>query len=193
MLFSALFRRNISSLDDLDLIDLVKKNDRRAAGELFRRYAALVMGLCLKYMKNQMIAEDMMMDIFEKLPQKIQKNEIQNFKSWLFSVTRNSCLMELRKKKRDTSDIDNALLYTTDNSSINLELVFAKEDKLNELEDALSNIKDDQKEALKLFYLENKSYDEVGAIMKTSIKKVKSLIQNGKRNLKLKLEKENEF
>lgn len=193
MLFSALFRKNIGSLDDSQVIALVRKNNREAAGEIYRRYATLVMGICLKYMKNEMVAEDMVMDIFEQLPEKIKKNDIQNFKSWLHSVTRNSCLMDLRKKKKDTGDIDTALLYAEDESTKSIQEVFAKEEQLTVLEAVLNTLKEDQKKALVYFYLENKSYDQVAQLMLIPLKKVKSLIQNGKRNLKLKLEESNAF
>lgn len=188
MLFSALFRRNISSQSDSGLIDLINKSNKNAEGELFKRYSALVMGLCLKYMKNHMVAEDMTMEIFESLPGKIRKSEIQNFKNWLFSVARNSCLMELRKKKKDTAEIDQALLYAADNSADILQEVFLKEKELSTLEEKMEALKPDQKQALTYFYLENKSYDQTSELMAIPMKSVKSLIQNGKRNLKLKLE-----
>lgn len=189
MLFSALFRKNIQSYTDLELIVLVRKNNQNAIGELFRRYAALVMGLSLKYLKNQNLAEDMLMEIFEKLPKRIQKHEIQNFKSWLFSLTRNECLMELRKKKIISRDIEKELLYQPDVSEeVHLEKV-QLENQLTELEQAIKTLKEDQKDALTHFYLEQKSYTEVSAVMGITLNAVKSLIQNGKRNLKLKLER----
>jgi len=188
MLFSALFRKNIQSHTDLELIVLVRKNNQNAIGELFRRYAALVMGLSLKYLKNQHLAEDMLMDIFEKLPTRIQKHEIQNFKSWLYSLTRNECLMELRKKKTELGDIEKELLFQTDDSERGLSEKLHMENQLNELEDAILTLKEDQKNALTYFYLQQKSYNEVSALMGITLNAVKSLIQNGKRNLKLKLE-----
>lgn len=157
-------------------------------GELFRRYATLVMGLCLKYLKNQNLAEDMMMEIFEKLPEKIQKHEIQNFKSWLYSVARNECLMELRKKKQVGGSIDDVLLFESDESHISLTDFLNKEDRLRAMEQALETLKDDQRRALTHFYLEQRSYDEVADLMQTTLNAVKSLIQNGKRNLKMKME-----
>lgn len=193
MLFSALFRRNITRLSDDQLVELIRKKDLKANGEFFRRYAALVMGLCLKYLKNEPQAEDMMMDIFEKLPEKISRSEIKNFKNWLYSVSRNECLMLLRKKKPESAEFDNVLLYQTDEAEDSLKLALLKDDKLNKLEAALQTLKDDQKKSLELFYLKKKSYDEVSGIMNVPVKKVKSLIQNGKRNLKLKLEGENGF
>ncbi len=188
MLFSALFRRNISSQSDSGLIDLINKSNRNAEGEIFKRYSALVMGLCLKYMKNQMVAEDMTMEIFENLPEKIRRSDIKNFKNWLFSVARNSCLMELRKKKKDTAEIDQALLCVTDHSEEVLQDSLLKEEGLSELEAKMELLKPDQKQALTYFYLENKSYDQTSELMGVPTKSVKSLIQNGKRNLKLKLE-----
>lgn len=193
MLFSAIFRKNIHSLDDQDLIKLVIKKDQRAVGEFFRRYAGLVMGLCLKYLKNQTAAEDMMMTIFERLPEKILKGEIKNFKSWLYSVSRNECLMELRKTKKEIGDIDHTLMTQKDESHEALMLAKEKEEKLEALERVLEQLKPDQQKAIDLFYLKNKSYDQVAQLMKIPLKKVKSLIQNGKRNLKLKLEEENEI
>ncbi len=188
MLFSALFRKNIKQFEDSQLVELIKKNKSSANGELFRRYAVLVMGLCLKYLKNHANAEDLTMEIFEKLPEKIIKSDIHHFKNWLYSVTRNECLMFLRKTKKNNSNIDDVLLYEIDKSPTLLEAVFEKETKLNELEVALNKLKEPQKESLELFYLKQKSYVEVSTIMNIPIKKVKSLIQNGKRNLKLKLE-----
>jgi len=173
----------------MELIVLVRKNNQNAIGELFRRYSALVMGLSMKYLKNQNLAEDMLMDIFEKLPNRIEKHEIQNFKSWLYSLTRNECLMELRKKKKLTGDIEKELLSQPDWSAEGHEEKIQLESQLAALESAIKLLKQDQKDALTYFYLEQRSYVEVSAMMGITLNAVKSLIQNGKRNLKLKLER----
>ena len=83
MLFGLFIRKDIKKLEDSNLLVLVKEKNKDAFGELFRRYSFLVMGLCLKYLKDRMAAEDMMMKVFEGLPEKIERNEITNFKSWL--------------------------------------------------------------------------------------------------------------
>ena len=187
MLFSALFRKNIRSFDDKTLVDLIRKGDKKAMGEIFRRYSPLVMGLSLKYLKQTAKAEDMMMDIFEKLPVKIQKGDISNFKSWLFTVSRNECLMFLRKQKVPSTDFETSLQYSEDKSEETLALAQLKEAQLSELEKAITLLKDEQRKAIELFYLKNQSYDQVSEQMNVPVKKVKSLIQNGKRNLKLKM------
>lgn len=188
MLFGLFARKNIGNLDDTDLIELVRNKDRDAYGELFQRYSPLVMGLCLKYMKDIQTAEDIMMELFERLPEKISKAEIQNFKSWLYSVSSNECLMALRKKKIDTGDFEKAELKATNRAEEDLQEVISKESDLNALEEALQSLKEEQKKCVELFYLKKKSYDEITSETGFDLKKVKSYIQNGKRNLKLILE-----
>ncbi len=193
MLFSALFRKNIQKLSDLELVELVKKSDDNALAELFKRYAPLVMGLCLKYLKDAQVAEDLMMEIFEKLTEKLIKHEVRNFKSWLFSLSRNECLMVLRKSKLDTTSLDNSLIYQEDTGERAYAGKIEAELKLEALDKAMDVLGEEQHKAIRLFYFDFKSYDEIAKLMETPINKVKSLIQNGKRNLKIKLENGNEF
>lgn len=194
MLFGILFRKNISKLSDLDLVQQIDQSGNEVLGEIFKRYAVLVNGVCLKYLKDPAKAEDLMMEIFEKLSAKIKKSEIGNFKPWLYQVTKNECLMTLRKTKKEQSgDLDKALIFEQDESELNLNAVLIKETKLNLLEEAIGELKEDQKKCIELFYLSKKSYDEVAIISGLDLKKVKSHIQNGKRNLKLILEQKSEF
>jgi RNA polymerase sigma-70 factor (ECF subfamily) len=193
MLFSALFRKNIRKLSDLELVELVKKSDDNALAELFKRYAPLVMGLCLKYLKDSQVAEDLMMEIFEKLTERLLKHELRNFKSWLFSLSRNECLMVLRKSKLDTTSLDNSIIYQEDTSDRAYAGKIETELKLEALDKAMDVLGEEQHKAIRLFYFDFKSYDEISKLMETPINKVKSLIQNGKRNLKIKLENGNEF
>ena len=188
MLFGLFSKKNITQLSDAELLQLVNSGNRRAEGEVFIRYSPLVLGLCLKYLKNKSDAEDMMMIVFSKLPEKIKSSEIINFKNWLFSVTRNECLMILRKKNMDTSGIDKVLLNTEDSSTNETEEYFIKEKKLNQLESSLKELKEDQRICIEMFYLKNKDYKTISLETTYDLKKVKSLIQNGKRNLKLILE-----
>jgi RNA polymerase sigma-70 factor, ECF subfamily len=188
MLFGLFSRKHIRNLNDADLIKLAGDKDTIALGELFQRYSPLVMGLCLKYMKDIPSAEDIMMELFEKLPEKLSKAEIQNFKSWLYSVSRNECLMALRKKKIDVGDIEMVELFVENESEKLLQEALTKENKLVTLESALLALKDDQRKCIDLFYLKKKSYDLITLETGYTLKEVKSHIQNGKRNLKLLLE-----
>jgi len=193
MLFGLFIRKDIKKLADSDLLILVKQKNKDAFGELFRRYSFLVMGLCLKYLKDRMTAEDMMMKVIEGLPEKIERTEITNFKSWLYSVSKNECLMLLRKKSAPTSELETSLLFVADESENRLNLAQLNEEKFLKLESAIEELKEEQKKCLTHFYLEKKSYDEVASITGFDLNQVKSFIQNGKRNLKLILEKHSEF
>ncbi|MBI3135652.1 MAG: sigma-70 family RNA polymerase sigma factor [Bacteroidetes bacterium] len=193
MLLGLFFRKNIGQLDDQALLELVRARNEQAMGELFVRYSYLVMGQCLKYLKDKMLAEDEMMNIFDKLPEKISRSEISNFKSWLYSVSKNECLMKLRKKGIKEADAETALLYAADEADETLKLAELNEAKMKLLETAMDDLNEEQKKCIRLFYLEHKSYDEIVKLTPYDLNKVKSHIQNGKRNLKLMLEKQREF
>lgn len=177
-------------MSDEDLILEYRKNQSSDAfAILYERYAHLVIGTCMKYLKNAMESEDLTMQIFELLPSKILKHEIQHFKSWLYRLTTNECLMWLRKFRRELG-IEEQLHLTTDDTSI---ATPEKEIKLQLLEGKLNELKQEQRQCLELFYLQERSYNQISLEMGIDIKQVKSAIQNGKRNLKLKLEEHDEF
>ena len=193
MLFGLFSRRHIRNLDDTEIVNLVKEGNTDALGELFQRYSPLIMGLSLKYFKNVQEAEDLMMILFEKLPGKLKKGEVKNFKNWLYSVCRNECLMELRKKKVETGDLEKVEFGIENESAQLLEEALQKEDMIAALETALLELNEEQRICVDLFYLKKTSYDEITSKTGYPLKKVKSYIQNGKRNLKLILEKNGEL
>ena len=142
----------------------------------------------MKYLKNENDSEDAVMDIFEKLLTDLQKHEVSNFKSWLYSVSKNHCLMKLRKDK--TIKYSNNDLIKTEGRIVempepmHLNSKMEKELQLENLEKALQHLSKEQRTCLELFYLQQKCYKEVSSITTFSLKEVKSFIQNGKRNLK---------
>lgn len=182
-------RKKYQQLDDLELLEQFKKSEAsEILGEFYRRYGHLVMGTAMKYLKNQFDAEDLVMNLFEKLPLKLKSHNVNHFKSWLYMVTKNECLMILRKKNGLSTELKVELEATNE-----MDVVIEKEAQLNALEAAIEDLKDEQKTCIRLFYLESKSYQEITELLKLDLKKVKSAIQNGKRNLKLILEGSNEF
>ncbi|MCR9171966.1 MAG: sigma-70 family RNA polymerase sigma factor [bacterium] len=182
-------RKKYKQLEDQELLLAYRDSaTSEIIGEFYRRYGHLVMGTAMKYLKNRFDAEDLVMHLFEKLPGKLQSHNIQHFKSWLYMVTKNECLMLLRKKGRVTAELTKEL-----EAGDELELTVKKEEQLVALEDAIDDLKEEQQSCIKLFYLESRSYQEISALLKMDLKKVKSAIQNGKRNLKLNLEGRNEF
>lgn len=188
MIFSR--KSKYHSHSDAELVRLYKdKRNSQILGEIYARYGHLVFGASLKYLKNKQNAEDLTMNLFEKLPEKLLNNEIKTFKSWLYMVTKNECLMLLRKKGIQT----NELITDPKSDESDETIVIEKEEQLIALEQTIEELKPEQRDCIKLFYIDGKSYSEITDLLKLDIKKVKSAIQNGKRNLKIKLEGRNEF
>ncbi len=180
--------KNIQSLTDNELIATYKsKGDNELVGELYKRYSHLVYGVCLKYLKNEDEAKDAVLQIFENLLEDLKKHDIANFKSWLHSVARNHCLMFLRKEQTKQKRVNEyEATYQHEETFVAPFEVHDKEEKevkLTKLEEALTLLKDEQRVCIQLFYIEEKCYNEVADITGYEIKKVKSYIQNGKRNL----------
>lgn len=187
------FKNKTGNKTDEQLLALFGKSpDHDIMGALYGRYMHLVYGVCLKYFKDQERAKDEVMNLYEKVFEALKSTQVKNFKSWLYVVVKNHCLMELRKARPgETLNIDdeNVLaafmendpgMHPLDDENTNF--------KEQNLQGCIEQLKTEQRQSILLFYFENKSYREISAAMKLEEKKVKSLIQNGKRNLKICLE-----
>lgn len=185
--------KKIKAKTDEELFtDYLDKRDMEVLGELYSRHMHLVYGVCLKYFKERERSQDAVIQLFEKLVVEIVKYEIRNFKSWLYVVTKNHCLMELRKTKPGKTLLvsEEKELAVFMESEPELHPIDKEPEEINEqpLSDCIERLKEEQKQCIRLFYFEEKSYREISAALKLEEKKVKSFIQNGKRNLKICLE-----
>lgn len=194
ILFAMGGRIPATTTDEWLLQQYAQKGDMQFIGELYKRHSTLALGVCIKYLKNSSLAEDAVMDVFEKLLLELKDKQVDNFRSWLYTVCKNHCLMQLRKQKTDTGRAD---AYNELMGSImeNGELPHhntedEQEQWLMLLELAIQNLNEEQKKCIDLFYLKRKSYNEIEDLTGYSNSKVKSYIQNGKRNLKLFMERE---
>ena len=185
------FIKNIShnSLSDKELVALYKQSGEMAVlGELYQRYMELVYGVCLKYYKEPETAKDSVMQIFEELVQKLKKHEVDNFKGWLHQVAKNHCLMQLRTPKNlKTVEFKSELVQSE--ADVHLNGVMEKEENFKKMEYCLGTLINEQRETIKLFYLEGKCYNEIVEITGQEWNQVRSLIQNGRRNLKICMER----
>ena len=152
-------------------------------GELYRRYIPKVYGLCLKYLNNKEMARDTVMDIFAVLVEKVPHYEIKNFNTWLYSVAKNHCLHVIRKKKQtnfvniEDAFVENEAIFTlTDKPQ--------SDEEREALEYCLQTLSDEQRVSLNYFFYEDKSYADIVELTGFALSKVKSYIQNGKRNLR---------
>lgn len=164
--------------------------DLQLLGRLYEPYMPLLYGLCLKYYRDPARSEDAVMQIFESLVHKLRIHEVSNFKSWLYTLARNHCLMDLRTDSRfKTVDIDEHVVE----SDLFLHQQYGgepiSEERLALMESCLEELNEEQQRCIRLFYLEQKCYREVAELTGYDLNKVKSYIQNGKRNLKICMEK----
>jgi RNA polymerase sigma-70 factor (ECF subfamily) len=186
--------KNISrnNLPDGELVELYQLNQQQELlAELYLRYSDLVYGTCVKYLKDQETAKDAVINIYQELIDKLKTHNVDNFKSWLYVVAKNHCLMQLRKDKRmPTTEFQPGFMQSEDFS--HLDAVIEKEQQLDQLGACIELLKEEQKQSVKLFYLESKCYDEIVELTGYDWNKVRSLIQNGKRNLKICMESNGE-
>jgi len=182
-------RKILSAEEDHVLVQLYRNEGNiDILGELYNRYMELVYGVCLKYMKEPEDAKDCVINIFEELIIKLKKYEVDNFKGWLYQLAKNHCLMKLRGKKNQPYVIDADIMHLQEN--IHLDGVMEKETQLNTMEYCIEQLPHEQKQAIELFYLKEKCYKEIADSTQTDINKVRSFIQNGRRNLKICMEKQ---
>jgi RNA polymerase sigma-70 factor (ECF subfamily) len=176
-----LLQRYLTS-GDLDLL-----------GELYARYMHLVYGVSLKYLEDREDARDAVMQIFEKIITDLPRHQIRVFKSWLYVLTKNYCLMELRSRKQERKratelKIEQEFMeYEADLHPIDRE----DQSMEQELRECMEQLKEEQRECIEMFYYQHLCYREIAEKMKIEEKKVKSFLQNGKRNLKICLENKN--
>ena len=193
------FRKNdkkeLLSLPDEQLVArYAQTHNKEIIGILYERYTHLLYTVCYKYLGNDADAEDTVMLVFEKLFELLKKSDIQNFKSWIYTITKNECLMHLRHKKSGERIIEDNLkkLDSEIMESVAHNHLLSEgdgEQRIRYLETAITGLSSEQKQCIELFYLNEKSYREVEQITGYTYNEVKSHIQNGKRNLKQMMER----
>lgn len=164
-----------------------RTGQNRWLGLLFERYTLLVFGVCMKYMKHEEDARDCTQQTFEKAIQELEKYEITFLKSWLYRVATNICLMKLRSKGIDTANLTDQLSETTGDEAM-ADMAIEKETLLRNMEQAIQLLNHEQRNCITLFYLNGLSYQQISDSTGYSVLQVKSHIQNGKRNLKLRMQ-----
>jgi RNA polymerase sigma factor (sigma-70 family) len=157
-------------------------------GILLQRYTLLLLGVCMKYLKNEEEAKDGVQQVFLKAITELQKYKVDYFKSWLYMVAKNHCLMKLRDKGKYSVEINEQLLGTPDETTDKKDFI-AKDIALTQMEKALRQLNTEQQQCVTLFYMDKKSYHQITAETGYTLLQVKSNIQNGKRNLKIMLER----
>jgi RNA polymerase sigma-70 factor (ECF subfamily) len=177
-------KNKISNFSNEELLEnFLQTGETAVFGELYRRYLPLVYGLCLKYLENKEAAHDAVMDIFENIMEKLPHYEVKNFHTWLYSVAKNHCLQVLRKENRIIFvNIEENVVENPDDFTL-IEKP-QTEEETEALVFCIGTLAEEQQTSIRYFYMEEKSYADIVELTGYALNKVKSYIQNGKRNLK---------
>ncbi len=186
-----LFKKKEYSSDEELLKHYKQSGNKDLFADLFKKHVSVVYGTCLFYLQDKDEAQDATMQLFEKLMLDINNREIDNFKGWLSFVVRNHCISIIRKNKSQSKNIKSYYEFEYEDAN------YETEEKINAVSDdvmlenikqGLPKLKENQRLCVELFYLNNKSYQDIANQTGFTLNEIKSYIQNGKRNLKLLLE-----
>ena len=176
-------------ISDQELLEkFYADRDSQWLGILLERYTLLLLGVCMKYLKNEELARDSVQQIFLKAITELQKYRVEYFKSWIYMVAKNHCLMQLRDKPgKNTIEVKDSIPAETDETD--KESLLLNEKTYKYMDEALKELNADQQLCVTLFYMEKKSYQQITEQTGYSMMQVKSHIQNGKRNMRILIEK----
>ncbi|MCC8145466.1 MAG: sigma-70 family RNA polymerase sigma factor [Bacteroidales bacterium] len=184
------WRKNISKWSDDELLTHYKKTENTEYfGELYNRYIPLLYGVCLKYLKEEEKSKDAVMQLFEVLLLKVKEYDIVVFRTWVYSVVKNHCLQILRKENKELIVDFNSDIMESDSILHLLNEDTEDEDQLKRLRECMEKLPEQQRISIRRFFMEEMSYQDITDTTGYNLKQVKSYIQNGKRNLKNCIEK----
>jgi RNA polymerase sigma factor (sigma-70 family) len=173
---------NHNRLTDEELLLAYRDDgDSNWLGHLLQRYTALLLGVALKYLKNKTLAEDAVQQVFLKALTHLPREEITNFKGWLYILTRNHCLQQLRDKQNMADETALAWIPAQEEDKDDIAW---KEHTLEQISESIELLNEEQRKTISLFYIKRRSYEQIIAQTGYTFMQVKSFIQNGKRNLK---------
>ena len=174
--------------DDRELLNLFYADGNNEwLGVLLQRYTGMLLGVSMKYLKNEEDAMDSVQQIFLKVISELQKYKVTWFKSWLYMIAKNHCLMKLRDKNLHPQELSEKMIPAQHETGEKTPA--EKETELTRLEAAVALLNDEQRECIILFYFRKKTYQQISALTSFSVMQVKSNIQNGKRNLKIQMQR----
>ena len=159
-------------------------HDNEWLGILLPRHTLLLLGVCMKYLKNEEDAKDSVQQIFLKIISELHKYKVEYFKSWIYMIAKNHCLMKIRNKGKIPAELNEQTISVPDVTEDKISLM-EKDALLHKMMAAIKNLSIEQQQCVSLFYLHRKSYSEIAELTGFTPMQVESHIQNGKRNLRL--------
>lgn len=178
-------RNEYSELSDEELLHrFYADGNNRWLGILLPRFSLLIFGVCMKYLKNEEDAKDAVQQIFLKIIDQLHKYDVSNFKSWIYMVAKNHCLMKLRDQKQNRVEWNETIQPVEEFFELR-QRNLQREALLRSLYESMEKLKPEQQLCIRYFYLDKKSYAEISELTGFTLLQVKSYLQNGKRKLEL--------
>lgn len=171
--------------EDIFYIEAVRKGNVSAFSVLIERYQDMVYSLALKLLKNTEDAEEMAQDTFIKAFQKLDMYEGKSkFSTWLYSITYNACISELRKRRIQFTSLEEQRF--SDQEEMKIHSYFSetkKEDQEKYLNLALSKLPEDDQVLVTLYYYENQSMDDISMITGLTVSNIKVKIHRARKKM----------
>jgi len=182
---------------DAALMLRVKQGDMAAFTELVEKYKQPVMNLVYRTVRDATEAEDLAQNVFVQVFKSAPRyKSTAKFSTWLFTIARNLCLNEIRRRSRHPAESldtphpeqeDQPLHQFEDKKSVSPPEKLLQGELTRKIEEALDDLPENQRSAILLCRQEDLSYEEIAEVLGCSVSATKSLIHRGRETLKERL------
>ncbi|MDH7444380.1 RNA polymerase sigma factor [Aquimarina sp. 2201CG14-23] len=164
---------------DYELIRKIKEGDTNAFRQLVYAYKDVSLSLASSILKDKILAEDVLQDVFVKVFHKLNTFKFNaSFSTWLYRIVVNTSYNELKKQKKNTTPVIDAFnIPTVDKNKLN------EADQKKYIHLALEKLKPDESLLLRLFYLSELRIKEIEDVTGFSTSKIKVDLHRGRENL----------
>jgi len=182
---------------DAVLMLRVKQGDTEAFAQLVDKYKQPVINLAFRTLRDLTEAEDLAQNVFVQVYKSARRYHASaKFSTWLFTIARNLCLNEIRRRSRHpaesldqphSEDGEQPLHQVEDKGVPSPPQQLLHSELGEKILEVLSELPENQRTALLLCRQEDLSYEEIAEVLGCSLSATKSLIHRGRETLKLKL------
>lgn len=175
----------------------VQRGDRGAFTELVEKYQKPIYNFILRTLRDETEAEDLAQNTFVQVWKSAQRYRANaKFTTWLFTIARNLCLNEIRRRTRHPADSLDGFAHgdeeqsapqIEDQRAANPPAELLQGELTDKLAEALLGLPDNQRTAILLCQQNEMSYDEIAEVLGCSLSATKSLIFRGRETLKQRL------
>jgi RNA polymerase sigma-70 factor (ECF subfamily) len=182
---------------DAALMLRVKRGDDAAFAELVDKYKQPVMNLVYRILRDATEAEDLAQNVFLQVYKSAHRYEVTaKFSTWLFTIARNLCLNEIRRRSRHPADSieathgegeDQPARQFEDHKIFQPTQNVLHQELEQKIDQALAELPETQRTAILLCRRDEMSYEEIAEVIGCSLSATKSLIHRGRETLKQQL------